>query len=77
MDMYNLKQVPSEAKIRKYLRQILFGKNISCPDCRSRLVVKYEQRYRCRQCRSKFSLTSHTWLANMKLPLQQFWLLLW
>jgi len=77
MDMYNLKQVPSEAKIRKYLRRILFGKNVFCPDCRSRQVVCYEQRYRCRKCRSKFSLTSHTWLANMKLPLQQFWLLLW
>jgi transposase-like protein len=77
MDMYNLKQVPSEAQIRKYLRRILFGKNVFCPDCRSRQVVCYEQRYRCRKCRSKFSLTSHTWLANMKLPLQQFWLLLW
>ena len=61
MDMYNLKQVPSEAQIRKYLRRILFGKNIFCPDCRSRLVVCYEQRYRCRKCRAKFSLTSHTW----------------
>jgi len=77
MDMYNLKQIPSEAKIRKYLRHILFGKNVYCPDCRSRQVVCYEQRYRCKRCRSKFSLTSHTWLANMKLPLQQFWLLLW
>ncbi len=77
MDMYQLNQVPSEAKIRKYLRHILFGKNVFCPNCRSRQVVCYEQRYRCRKCRSKFSLTSHSWLANMKLPLQQFWLLLW
>lgn len=77
MDMYTLKQIPSEAKIRKYLRQILFGKNVFCPDCHSRLVVRYEQRYRCKKCRSKFSLTSRTWLANIKLPLQQFWLLLW
>jgi hypothetical protein len=34
MDMYTLNQIPSEAKIRKYLRQIVFGGKIFCPDCR-------------------------------------------
>ena len=39
--------------------------------------MRYEGRYRCRRCREKFSLLSHTWLAGMKLPLQAWWLLLW
>jgi transposase-like protein len=75
--MYHLNQIPSEAQIKKYLRRIIFGKNVFCPVCRSRKVVTYEERYRCRRCREKFSLLSHTWLSDMKLPYQQFWMLLW
>lgn len=75
--MYQLKQIPTEPQIRKYLRRILFGKNLFCPHCRSRKVLKYENRYRCLGCRQRFSLLSHTWLANMKIPLQTFWVLLW
>jgi hypothetical protein len=77
MNMYQLNQIPSEAKIRQYLRQIIFGKNMFCPNCRSNRVYAVQGRYRCRKCRIRFSLLSHTWLSNMKLPLQQFWLLLW
>lgn len=78
MDVYSLKQVPSEAQIQKYLRQIVFGKNVFCPVCRRRKTVyKTQGRYRCTFCRVRFSLLSHTWLSNMKLPLQEFWLLLW
>lgn len=75
--MYTLNQVPSEAKIKKYLRRIVYGKNMYCPKCLSRNVVCYEDRYRCKRCRTKFSLLSHTWLSNLKLPLQLFWFLLW
>lgn len=77
--MYHLKQIPSDTEIRKFLRRILFGKNIFCPKCKSWNVVVYEARYRCRnkKCRLKFSLLSHTWLSNLKLPLQEFWLILW
>lgn len=75
--MYSLNQIPSEAQISKYLRRILFGRNIFCPRCRRRDIFKSEQRYFCRRCRVHFSLLSHTWLADMKLPLQKFWLLLW
>lgn len=70
--MYQLNQIPSEAQIRKHLRKIVFGSNLTCPSCKSRKVVGYEDRYRCRKCRSKFSL-----LSNLKLPLEQFWLVLW
>jgi transposase-like protein len=72
-----LNQVPSEAKIKKHLRKIIFGKNLFCPHCRSRSVYAREGRYRCRKCRQPFSLLSGTWLANMKLSLRTFWALLW
>jgi len=48
-----------------------------CPVCQSRNVVRYGERYRCRKCRTKFSLLSHTWLSNMKLGLEIFWFVLW
>lgn len=77
MDMYTLKQIPSEAQIRKYLRKILFGKNIFCPKCRSRKILKQSGRYRCKDCRIRFSLLSHSWLSNLKLPLEKWWMVLW
>src|ERR1700735_3143386 len=75
--MYALNQIPSEAQIRKYLRRILFGKNIFCPACRSRKVTVESGRYRCRDCRTRFTLLSHTWLSNLKLPLPKWWMLVW
>lgn len=77
MDMYHLKQIPSETQIKKYIRHIVFGKNVFCPECRSRKIFKYEDRYRCLKCRCKFSLISHTWLKNMRISCQKFWLVLW
>lgn len=77
MFMYQLNQIPTDAQIKKYLRRIIFGKNIFCPACRSRQIIRYENRYRCKRCRLKFSLLSHTWLSGMKLTYQKFWLVLW
>ncbi len=39
--------------------------------------MRYENRYRCRSCRVKFSLLSHTWLKDVRVPLPSFWLVLW
>jgi len=75
--MYNFNQIPSDAQIRKYLRRIVFGKNVFCPVCKSRKVDRDHERYWCPQCRRRFSLLSHTWLADMKLPYQKFWMVLW
>jgi transposase-like protein len=75
--MYQLKQIPSETKIKKYIRRIVFGKNLFCPECRSRSIIKYGDRYRCKRCRRKFSLISHTWLKGMRISYQKFWLILW
>jgi len=75
--MYNFNQIPSEAQIGKYLRRIVFGKNVFCPVCKSRKVDRDQERYWCPHCRRRFSLLSHTWLSDMKLPYQKFWMLLW
>lgn len=48
-----------------------------CPECHNFAVVRYETRYRCQSCRVKFSLLSHTWLRDIKIPLRAFWLILW
>ena len=75
--MYHLKQIPTKREIQKFLKRILFGEHIFCPACKSFNIMSYENRYRCRKCKTKFSLLSHTWLGNLKIPLQQFWLVLW
>lgn len=77
MDMYNLKQIPSKAKIRKYLRKILFGRDIFCPWCKFKHIKISSKRYFCPKCRRKFSLLSCTWLSNIKVSIQDFWLILW
>ena len=75
--MHQPGSIPSESEIRKFIRHIIFGKNIFCPECRSRKIVKDEKRFRCKRCRIRFSLLSHTWLSNLKIPLRQFWLIVW
>jgi len=75
--MYKLNQIPSEAQIKKHIRSIVFGENMFCPKCKTRNVVKQNERFWCRKCRTRFSLLSHTWLSNVKVPLQTLWLILW
>lgn len=77
MEMYHLKDIPSETQIKKFLKNVLFGKHIFCPVCKRYDVLLKQNRYWCRKCRMRFSLLSHTWLSNMRLPLAQFWLVLW
>jgi len=77
MDMYHLRQIPSEAQIQRFLRRLLFGKNVFCPRCSCRGVTARQDRYWCPRCRRRFSLLSHTWLSCSKLSYQRLWLLLW
>jgi len=72
-----LNQVPSETKIRKQLRKIIFGGHLFCPRCGSRKVYASENRYRCKSCRQPFTLLSGTWLKNTKLSLRTIYALLW
>jgi len=75
--IFQLNQIPSEAKIQKHLRLIVFGNNIKCPLCNSRSVYAYENRYRCRKCRRSFSLLSGTYLKSLKLSPRTLWAVLW
>lgn len=72
-----LHQIPTEAKIKRELKRIVFGQKLFCPHCGYSMVKKYNQRYHCPRCRKWFSFTSITWLKGAKLPLQTIWLLLW
>ncbi len=72
-----LNQIPSEAKIKKQLRKMLFGRNLFCPRCRSRKVYPSEGRYRCRKCRRPFSLLTGTWLEGAKLSSRTLYGVLW
>lgn len=76
-DMYQLNQIPSNTKITKFLRKTIFGSNLTCPRCKTRQVRSTKDRYWCKKCRRRFTLTAHTWLSNCKLPLEQLWLMLW
>ena len=72
-----LNQLPSEAKIRRQLRQIIFGQNLYCPWCRGRQIKSSEERYWCRKCRKHFNLFTGPWLSGMKLNLRTWYALLW
>jgi transposase-like protein len=72
-----LNQIPSEAQIKKTLRKIIFGKNLTCPWCHRRDVKSSELRYWCGRCRKHFSLLTGTWLSGMKLNLRTWYALLW
>src|SRR5690242_5470702 len=73
MDMF---KVPTDAKITAYIKRIVFGNHLFCPQCHCFNIIVNDGRYRCRTCRTKFSLLSHTWLSHTKLPLRQVWFLL-
>lgn len=75
--MKNHPPIPTKRSIKKFLKQLLFGKNIFCPRCHSYEVVAYHDRYRCRTCLCRFSLLSHTFLAGTKLSLQSMWQIVW
>lgn len=72
-----LRQIPSESKIRTYLKEITFGKHLFCPRCKGRRIKKYNNRYHCKRCRKFFSITSSNYFKWTKLPLAISWLLLW
>ena len=70
-------QIPEESKIKQILKENLFGKFVYCPTCGSRSIKKYENRFFCKHCRKKFSLTSVCWLRCSKLDLRTIYLILW
>lgn len=75
--VFAFNQIPSEAKIKKHIRRIVFGRNMFCPTCKTRKVLKEKERFWCIKCRTRFSLLSGTWLSHLKISLQTFWFVLW
>ncbi len=75
--VFQLNQIPSEAKIKKELRRIIWRKNIACPRCKTREIKASEKRYWCKRCRIHFSILSNTYLSYLKLSLRTLWAILW
>jgi transposase-like protein len=75
--VYDFRNVPSEAKLRKFMRSVLFGKNLFCPHCLSRFVKTVESRYHCSACRTKFSVLSFTGFSHLRVSYQRLWLAFW
>jgi len=66
----------SNRQIQAQFRKLIFGKMIFCPKCGYTKIKSRQERYWCPKCRSRFSLTSCTWLAGMKVPWDKLYLLL-
>jgi len=73
MSVSNLGERALTARLR---RMVFPHGRVRCPYCGRYRITRIEHRYWCGVCRTKFSLTSHTWLAGMKLPLSTFFDLL-
>jgi len=77
--MYHVAPDISPAKVEAALRRIVWKNGRPhCPRCGAFRIraVKKEGRYHCPKCRKKFSLLSHTWMKDVKIPLSLFVILL-
>ena len=70
-------QIPSETKIKMYLRRMLFGKICSVRLCGSKQIHCSKIDIVAKNVVRPFSLLSGTWLKSMKLSLRTWWALLW
>ena len=69
----------SVTKIRRKFVTVKFGKRTKCPHCNyyRKLYRLRDGRYRCQRCLRKFSIITDTYLAKSRLPLDQWYELLW
>lgn len=77
--MYTIQSPFSDRKIRTILRKLVFKNGrLRCPHCRCFKIksIRQEDRWYCTRCRKRFSLTAHTWLKQVKIPLPLFIVLL-
>lgn len=47
--------------------------NYAVEDCMAIVEFGLSHKYKCKKCRKRFSVTSGTWLANHKLPMEYWW----
>ena len=70
--------MPSEAKCIKVLRKLRWPKDILCPRCNSKRIVKFSphrkvmQRYLCKNCKKTFTDLTGTIFENSNLPLSEW-----
>lgn len=77
MNHIEVKVLLSEKKIGSFLRKITFGPRTRCLKCGYTKIRQLpDQRYWCKKCRRRFSLTSNSWLKGKKISLKQLYLLL-
>ena len=63
----------SNAKIFKFFAQARFPKRAHCISCNSYRVYRRNQTFHCRRCWYKFRLTTKTALAQLRLPLRDWY----
>jgi transposase-like protein len=71
-DIY--KRFPKQEDCIKYLEDIRWKGNPSCPYCRVSYytMLNKEKRYHCNNCNTSFSVTVRTMFHKTKLPLQKW-----
>lgn len=77
ISLYQLMEaIPDEAAAIKYLEDLRWGDQLSCPKCGSLEATKCEwakrQSHWCPDCRSYFSVRTGTVLAQSQLPLRKW-----
>lgn len=78
--MSTIPKFAGNKKCWQYLNKLVFGDDVSCPQCRQALQENYKQKYLwCKTCRKKYRPTSYrsSWLYGMKLTPRQLFVLLW
>lgn len=66
------------SQIRRVFRHARFAERTTCIACSSRKIsVTSDGRFLCRACGTKFSLTTSTYLAHIRLPLDSIYELLY
>ena len=61
------------AKIFKFFAQVKFPKRAYCIRCRSYQIYRKNNRYYCKKCRYKFSLTTNTNLSKLRISLRTWY----
>jgi transposase-like protein len=74
--MTSITELPSEAKCKKIIHNLILGETKKCPTCVGPLR-RSTGYYWCKLCRKKVRPTAQTWLYGMKLSYRQLVVLIW
>lgn len=71
-----VKKFPNDKTCRAYLEHLRWGDTPACPFCGSTNSYNFpsEKRYRCKDCKKKYSATVGTIFENTKVPLQKWFI---